>query len=382
MVAPNRRIRVVHLVSTLNVGGLEMVVWNLARLADTRRFDVRVLCLGQPGDLAPRFADIGTAVDALDADGCSKSSTVYRLIRRLRQLKPDILHTHNPAPHLFGTIAAHLSRIPVLINTKHGRNRTDLPRQIVMNRVLAHWSSCVVPVSEDAAEVARQIERVPASKLKVIRNGIDLQLFEPPAEEHPFRKQAIHVARLNLVKDQVTLLKAVRIVADADPEFRLDIVGDGPSKDELIKCHRDLGLKDSVRFLGHQDRVRALLAEADFFVLSSLTEGISLTLLEAMAMRLPVVATDVGGNREVVSKDETGLLVPAESPQALALAILDVIRNPQQARAMGRAGRRRVEEHFDVRNTVDQYESLYKRLLSTSEHSWSPGRAFDEGIAS
>jgi glycosyltransferase involved in cell wall biosynthesis len=251
----------------------------------------------------------------------------------------------------------------VIINTKHGRNRTDLPRQVVMNRVLGHFSSCVVPVSEDAAAVAREIERVPPSKLNVIRNGIDLESFDRPLVRHRFRKRAIHVARLNLVKDQVTLLKAARIVLNSAPDFQLDIVGDGPSKEELLACHRELGLDDSVRFLGHQDDVRSALADADLFVLSSLSEGISLTLLEAMAMRLPVVATNVGGNREVVVHNQSGLLVPAQSPPQLADAMLTILSDPAKARAMGDAGRLRVEEHFDVRRSVEEYARLYRHVI-------------------
>ena len=130
-------------------------------------------------------------------------------------------------------IAASLMRLPLLINTKHGRNRTDLPRQVKMNRILSHLTTCIVPVSTDAASVARDIEHVPESKLKVIRNGIDLNWFHPSAVPRSFRKRAIHVARLNLIKDQVTLLKAARHVLDAEPDFQLDMVGDGPSRADV-----------------------------------------------------------------------------------------------------------------------------------------------------
>jgi sugar transferase (PEP-CTERM/EpsH1 system associated) len=364
-----RPIRIVHLVSTLNMGGLEMFVWNLARLTDSTQFTLHVVCLGEPGALAGRFSELSIPVIGLNAGDCSKARTVFRLLRYLRRLNPDILHTHNPSPHLFGTIATRLMRSPLLINTKHGRNRTDLPRQITMNRILSNLSTCVVPVSADAASVARDIERVPESKLKVIRNGIDLESFRPAPVPRSFCKRGIHVARLNLIKDQVTLLKAARHVLDAEPEFQLDIVGDGPSRAELEALHRDLGLKESVRFLGFRDEIRELLIDADMFVLSSLSEGISLTLLEAMAMELPVVATDVGGNREVVASEKTGLLVPAQSPRELADAIITLLKNPDLARAMGRAGRQRVEAEFDLHRAVKEYESLYKFLIYSRSRS-------------
>jgi glycosyltransferase involved in cell wall biosynthesis len=221
-----------------------------------------------------------------------------------------------------------------------------------------------VPVSEDAAEVVRDIERVPARKVCVIHNGIDLTAFPTPAAPRPAKgNRAIHVARLNPVKDQPTLLHAARLAADAEPSFRLDLVGDGPARAELEALHRQLNLGGHVRFLGFRDDVRDLLTAADFFVLSSVSEGISLTLLEAMAMGLPVVATDVGGNREVVAEGTTGLLVPAQSPAALAEAMLGLVRDPERARRMGAAGRRRAEEKFDLRRVVREYEELYLSLL-------------------
>jgi sugar transferase (PEP-CTERM/EpsH1 system associated) len=369
LLLPNRRIRIVHLVSTLSVGGLEMFVWDLARSTNSARFKLHVICLGHPGELAPRFSTVGIPVEGLDCEDCSKSKTIYRLIRSLRRLAPDVLHTHNPGPHFFGVIAAQLVRVPLLINTKHGRNRTDLPRQIVMNRVLSSLSTCVVAVSADAAWVARRIERVPASRMRIIHNGVDLEFFRPRPCALSFRKRAIHVARLNLIKDQTTLLKAAKLVINAEPDFHLDIVGDGPSREELMTLHRELQLQHSVRFLGSREDIRDLLSQADLFVLSSLSEGISLTLLEAMAMQLPVVATDVGGNREVVVHKKTGLLVPAQSPQLLADAILALLNNPEQTRSMGQAGRLRVEGEFDLHRVVREYESLYKHMLATKRAS-------------
>src|SRR5207302_5425406 len=135
------------------------------------------------------------------------------------------------------------------------------------------------------------------AKINVIRNGVELpaKSSQPPC---PFR--AVVVARLDPVKDHVTLLKAVRLIVDAEPDFRLDVVGDGPSRSELTVLASELGLTDHVRFLGERSDVPQILSEAGLFMLSSLSEGISLTILEAMAAGLPVVATDVGGTSEIV----------------------------------------------------------------------------------
>jgi len=235
---------------------------------------------------------------------------------------------------------------------------------VAWNRLATALSDCIVPVSEATAEVARRVERVPAHKLRVIRNGIDLAEF--PARAQPSGSTpapAIHVARLQRIKDQPTLLRAVRQVVDVEPDFQLDIVGDGPDRAELHALAQDLELDGHVRFLGSRDDVSRLLSSASLFVLSSLSEGIPLTLLEAMATGLPAVATDVGGNREIVIPGETGLLVPAGSPPALAEALRALWADPDRARRLGAAGRRRVEQEFDMRQVVARYENLYQELL-------------------
>ena len=358
-----RRLRVLHLVTTLEVGGLEQVVFHLARSGAAAGLASRVLCLTEAGPLAPRFRAAGVPVEALGGS-LRRLPTVLRLARYLRRLRPHVLHTHNPVPHYFGAAASWAAGVPLLVHTKHGRNRPELPRLVFLNRLAAHLSDCVVAVSEDAAEVARRRERVPPRKLRVIHNGVDIVAFAPPRYESGSGERVIHVARLNLIKDQPTLLRAARLVADAAPAFQLDLVGDGPERGALQKLRDDLGLEGRVHFLGERGDVAALLGAADVFVLSSIGEGLSLTLLEAMASGLPVVATRVGGNAEVVVQGRTGLLVPPGSPSELADAILSLFRDPERARRMGEAGRRRVEEAFNLRRVAAAYEGLYRELLA------------------
>jgi glycosyltransferase involved in cell wall biosynthesis len=168
------------------------------------------------------------------------------------------------------------------------------------------------------------------------------------------------VARLSPEKDIATLLRAARLVADAHPDFRLEIAGAGPCDADLRRLADELNLRGHVQFLGEVGDVPALLARARLFVLPSQSEGISLTVLEAMATGLPVVTTLVGGNPEVVLGDTTGTLVPAADPPALADAIIRLLADPDRAQLMGRAARRRVEANFDVRAMVARYEALYE----------------------
>jgi glycosyltransferase involved in cell wall biosynthesis len=181
------------------------------------------------------------------------------------------------------------------------------------------------------------------------------------------------VARLSPGKDVGSLLHALAILSKERPSIQLAIAGDGPCREELQQLSSTLGLGGRVRFLGNVQNVPALLADASLFVLPSLSEGISLTLLEAMARGLPVVATRVGGNPEVVIDGETGLLVPAQSPRELAAAIGRIAGDWDQGRQMGLAGRKRVERHFDIRRMVASYHYLYCELLSENKALVEPG---------
>ncbi len=363
--AADPRVQVVHLVLGLNVGGLEKVVYDLVRCFDQDLFAVRVLCLEEIGAWGPKFEALGIPVESLNTTNRKILGRVAAVARRLRDLRPDVLHTHNPAPHLVGAIAARLSGVPVVVHTKHGRNYPRNRKWVLANRIASTLTNKVIAVSQDAAEVALQIERIGTKKVETIWNGVDLTRFSVRGSTPPgASRRAIHVARISYPdKDQRTLLAAVRIVADAEPDFTIDLVGDGPDRADLEAYCDELQLRRNVKFIGFRDDVHECLSQAGFFVLSSVTEGVSLTLLEAAASGLPIVATRVGGNSEVVAHEETGILVPPQSPTALAGAMLEMLRHPQRAVQMGLAGRRRIENHFDLRRAVARYEQLYLSLL-------------------
>ncbi len=357
-------LRVVHLVTTLNIGGLEKVVLDLVRYRTGIGGTTHVICLAEDGALAPDFAEMGVPVEIIGRPGDTLVGRIVRLARRLRQLDPDVLHTHNPGPHLHGAAAARLAGVPVVVHTKHGRNFPGHRKRVLINRYAAAITDCVVAVSEDAAAVARDVERVPNGKVRIVHNGVDLGRYPfRPARPDDGTYRAVTVARLDPVKNQASMLRAVRRLVDRQPNFTLDVVGDGPSRPELEALCASLGLGEAVRFHGFQSRVAPFLAEADFFVLSSISEGIALTLLEAMAVGLPAVATNVGGNREVIVHGETGYLVPSDSDDALADAML-AIQSRTVLGPMGIAARRRVETEFSLARVVERYEAIYGECLA------------------
>ncbi|HET7313027.1 glycosyltransferase, partial [Salinisphaera sp.] len=264
------------------------------------------------------------------------------------------------------------------VHAEHGRDAADPngsnTKYRWLRRLLAPTISRFVPVSADLARWLEQDVRIPRSRIRLIRNGIDIARFAPgsrvPVEGLPAPDADTRVigtvGRLDPVKGFDDLLQAMaKLVARRDlPRLHLVVVGDGPEHERLRERIASLGLEERVTLAGQRDDADALLRLFDVYVCSSIAEGIALTILEAMATGLPVVATAVGGNPELVRDGETGLLTPARQPEALADALARVLAQPERARAMGEAARRRVEAEFSIDAMVDGYIKLYDELLA------------------
>jgi glycosyltransferase involved in cell wall biosynthesis len=342
----------------LDIGGQEKLLVEFAHHADRERFDLCFVSLTDRGRLAEAIEEFGWPVLAMHEPPGLRPGIGVRLARLLRRERIDVLHTHDERPLIYGALAACLARGRRHVHTRHGQ-RPEITRGQMWLIKLASWGTGeFVCVSDDAGRVAAS-HGISAGKIRTVRNGIDLEKFSycGPRPGGP----AVLVARLSPVKDVETLLRAAAVASEEQPDFRLEIAGDGPCLPALRRLTAELGLGERVTFLGEVGDVPALLGRAGLLVLSSVSEGVSITLLEGMARGLPIVATRVGGNPEVVADGVTGLLVPPRDPAALARAMLRVWRDPEAARQMGLAGRRRVEEQFDVRRMVAQYEAMYLR---------------------
>lgn len=175
--APYRSVHVVHVVSALNIGGLERVVYDLVRGCDPGRFACRVICLDEVGAWGDRFAELGCTVECVAGAGRGRLSGIFRLARKLSALAPDVVHTHNVKCHVRGAIAARMAGVPVVINTKHGRNHPARPLARLANRLACAASTHLVAVSEDCADIWRRVERANPAKVTVILNGVDLAGF-------------------------------------------------------------------------------------------------------------------------------------------------------------------------------------------------------------
>lgn len=358
------RLNVLHVVLSLDIGGLERVVLDMLRHVSDR---IRpfLCCLEKVGDGHDEVERLHIPMMEIGGYGRHKFRTVQKLAAYIRTNNIDVVHCHNFSPHFYGTMAGLVSGVPA-ITTKHGSHTLNPHYRFWLNRVASLFSKKIVCVSNDAQVIARQEERDPAKKLITILNGIDTDRFcgtdkgikgpYPPKGEN--RVIGI-VARLSAEKDHKTLINAFSIVKKTINDVVLLVVGDGPALEANRLLARTLGLDNSISFLGSRHDIPELMASMDIFVLSSLSEGISLTLLEAMASRLPIVCTNVGGNPEVVADGKTGYIVPPYNPIAMAEKIIALLQDRLLRENFGNAGLARAIDQFSIKAVMKRYEKIY-----------------------
>lgn len=322
-------------------------------------------------------------------DPAEDARALVELVRLFRRLRPTIVHTHNPKPGLYGRIAARVARVPVVVNTVHGlyalpedpwRKRTVV---YGLERLAATCSQAELLQNPEDLPTLRRL-RVPAERLTVLGNGIDLDRFDPSTVSADDRQAARAelgatgeadvvvglVGRLVREKGYPEVFEAAARLRGRCPQVRVAVIGpDEPDKaDALTEADRVAAVAAGVRFLGSCDDVVRLYAGMDVHVLASHREGFPRSPMEASAMGVPVVATDVRGCRQAVDDGVTGLLVPARDPAALAAAIERLTLDATARRRMGAAARTKAAREFDQRRCVDTTVSTYRRLLTRAGH--------------
>ena len=353
-------------------GGLEHIIVEMVRRGPEYGFLSSVAALRQAGELAEVIRRMGADFDFLHKRDGLDFRMALRLASLVRRKGIDLIQAHNVGAGLYSGLAGLITRRPV-VTIRHGLSFGMTSPWL--RRVAGRLSTRTVCVGRAVMETARKIDFLPASKLQVIYNGVDAQNFRPDPETRGMARRefgippeaplAVAVGRLDPIKDYPGLLKA----AAMSTGLTLLIAGDGPPRGELEGMIGELGLGGRVRLLGNRDDVPRLLQAADMFVLSSLSEGISKAILEAMSTGLAVVATNVGGNPELVEEGRTGILVPVGDPAALAQALSSLAGDPQTARAMGARGREAVLARFQVDATFRAYAELYRELVKRRPHA-------------
>ncbi len=366
-----RKYKIVHLVESLDViGGMEKVVAQIAVHLNKEEFEPEIWCVHQGGKFAEELKKQGITLRVLNIAGYYNPLNILKLALVLRASKVDIVHTHMYFASTIGRLAGWTAGVKVLINHVHSSYSHYSSRNLFIERLLSKVSNKIICVSKNTRDFVVTREKIDPARVVVIYNGISYvnacsrQEVRQSFKVLPDEVIIITVANLLENKGHKVLLKALSLLEIQNKSVQCWIVGQGPMENELKEQAHQLSLGPKVIFWGGRQDVPQLLTASDIFVLASIQrEGLSISVLEAMAYQVPVIATRVGGIPEVIEDKINGLLIDPNDPYSLAAAIEALIIDQQKRLQYAQAGERRFQEQFESKIMVAQIEKLYKECL-------------------
>ncbi|MBN1883914.1 MAG: glycosyltransferase [Candidatus Krumholzibacteriota bacterium] len=380
MTGGDRPIRVAHVIRSLEFGGAEKMALALAAAQRAGGLvEPSIYCMAGGGPLEEEAAARELDWQEIGLGGVRWLTPMIRLRQALAAAGPAIVHTHNFLSHLHAAPAAGMLGIPV-VHTKHGRAVSPGRLGATLRRRLYELSARIVAVSGETADELAAQSGIDRGRIAVVYNGIDTAALDPgsdPASAAAAKSAARRelglpgdavivgaVSRLDPVKDHATMLRAFAAAAAGRPGARLCFVGDGPERAAIETLAAGLALGDRLVMPGFSEKVRSWLRAMDLFLQPSIREGLSLTILEAMAAGVPIVATPVGGTPEAIAGGETGTFVPVGDADALAGAIGRFLDDPAPFRLMAAAARERARRLFSLEGMTAAYETMYREILA------------------
>jgi glycosyltransferase involved in cell wall biosynthesis len=375
-----KKYRVAYLTESYTMGGVERMVTTLISNLDIQLYDPLLICTDDP-EIKPfvdHVAGLGVPVICTDLISLKRNNSirlVLDLASLLKKQKIDVLHTQilGASGARSVALAAKVARIPVVIHTLHGAPAPGMVRDdTLLTRICRKCVSVFTTPSLDSCRLQVDTIGVAADQVKLVYNGIEVSGFNPSTDKVEARRQlglpltgqiVGTIGRLAQQKGIEYFIGMAEIVSQSAPDCHFVIVGDGGNRNEYEAQARASGISDKIIFAGFQSNVSDWLAAMDVFVLASIFEPFGLVIAEAMAMELPVVATNVGGIGEVMQAGETGISVPSKDPRALADAVSSYLSDPKLAAAHGMAGRQRVLKMFAAATMAREYEKVYRNYL-------------------
>jgi glycosyltransferase involved in cell wall biosynthesis len=369
------RTRVVHIVPSLVIGGMEQVVKTLCLGLDPEKFEVSVICIIEKGVLAEDLEKRGIGVNLTQGKRYKVLSHFYPsyLENAIKGFSPQIIHSHSGIWYASAN-ASRMAGVPIMLHTEHGRHFPEKKIVVFFDKKAIKLTDRLVCVSEDLSRYMADKVKVPKNRIEVIKNGIMLENYKPRwiTSSYPLRnkygipedaKVLVSVGRLETVKGQKYLIEAFEKLVGRHKNIFLWIIGDGSLRGDLFSYVKSQELENSVFFTGNVNNVTDYLRESDVFILPSLSEGTPMALLEAMASGLTIVATRVGENEIALEHGRAGFLIPPGSVEELRSIIISILENSKKSREMGEEAHKLAYQKFSSKRMVEKYEELYLRLL-------------------
>lgn len=371
------KINLLHVVLEMGIGGLQRLITDTTLAMDRDRFNIEVVCLDELGCFAEVLQAEGVKVSLLRRHDRHLAFYPFRLARFMRQRNSHVVHMH-PGSFIFGILAAQLARVPVTIYTEHGRGVPEHPLRTLEDRVSGIFVDRIIAVSKELELYLADAIKLPARKICTVINGIrTVEFAHRPKNPKLLAEFGISpdtrvlgtVARLDPIKDQMTMLRAFQAVRERIPNVRLLMIGDGPARPELEAYAVASGIEKSVTITGQRNDVPALINLFDVFLLTSLREGTSISLLEAMSSGVAPIVTNVGGNPAIVNDGIDGLLVEPRNPNALAEAIIALLLDDNRRQSIASAAAAKIQAHYSIEHMVRQYVAIYCEHLGRKRRS-------------
>lgn len=361
------------MVWALEVGGAERFLVKLVQNIPKDEWECKVVCLSRKGVWARELENQGIEVISMDKRTGMDARILFRLRSLIKKQQPDLVNTHLWTADLWGRLAAILAGVKHIVVTEQNVDLWKKWHNKWIDKFLFRWTERVICVADQVARFYHDEFNVPKEKIAVIPNAIDLSLFDRGSLATDLRGSLgvdsgqfvfVCAARLHPQKAHHVLIDATtKLVGQGHKNFRIWLAGDGQLRQQLEECVKEKCIDEYVRFLGIRQDIAQIFMQSDCFVLSSDYEGLPLAILEAMAAGLPIVATHVGGNSQVVETGKNGILVPPRDPTALADAMKTLIDNRDLAREMGNMSRALVEREFSIEMVAEKTTALFKECL-------------------
>ena len=363
-------VKVAHITLSMGTGGIEKLIISLFKATDPTLVEYRLYCLDAGGELLNEAEMLGVPTKVFCRRPGLDLQLIFKLAKAFSEDSLDVVHTHNQAAHFYGSLAAKIAGVPIVINTEHSRHYIqDHWRRRFEKRMLSMITTYMVTVSKDLCLLSTEDDRIAPNKLRVIVNGVDVQRYdnvEPEAVSifqnengiTPSTKVLCIIARLHPIKNHSLLLQAVKLLMFKFPDVRLLIVGDGTERESLEQLSEELDITSNVSFLGNRNDVSVILKACDAAVLCSHTEGLPLVLLEAMAAQTPIIVTK-GANRSGLIVHGVNGLVAGDNSNELAMAISDIFTNKVNRLEMTHVAYYQVLKQFSIEMTAKDYSYLY-----------------------
>jgi sugar transferase (PEP-CTERM/EpsH1 system associated) len=366
-------IKIMHILHTLGTAGLQKGVVNITNQLNSNGFEISICCLEESGEFEKRL-NPGTKIFVMNKLPGIDYILPLKLANLFRREKIMIVHTHDLGTYLYGAVGAKLALLPKVIHGEHGavlQPSGSRPKDLVAYRYLSYITKVIHTTSDDLKRQLVRMTQIDDRKVIAILNGVEIDKFKKESNTNIRKTLAIEtddfvigtVSRLAPVKNFELLIRVIPEINRTGLYPKVLFVGDGPSRPNLESLTRQYGLEKQIIFLGDRSDVPDLLNAMDVFVLTSFSEGLSNSIMEAMASGLPIVATDVGGNSELVINNETGFLFPSQDAGALAQRILQLADDVDNRNKIGLAGRKRMEDFFTMDKMIQNYENLYRSAI-------------------